>query len=311
VAFDGKNYLITYGKQGLIFGMRVTPLGMMLDDPPGIQISPGPPYSSNYFSAVAFDGTNYFVVWSESRSEDHLAKIRGAHVTPQGQVLDKINISSGLGHQFSPSVAFDGMNYMVIWEDEQPKEASINSETKIMGARVTREGGVLDPDAIPISTAPNYQESPHIIFDGTNYFAVWVDLRRYPISSQPSNSDIFGARIRPDGTLLDGPPDTGGIPINTSPFMKHNPIAVFDRDKYFVVWDQQSVAPAGIFGSEVSKDGKLMRGTSDESGILLSEPLPLCDCLVTPNIYANTKGKLITWIDLRGKDIVGAFLFQE
>ena len=48
--------------------------------------------------------------------------------------------------------------------------------------------------------------------------------------------DIYGARMRPDGALLDGPPNSGGIPISIStptppgstPPLKDHPRAAFD-----------------------------------------------------------------------------------
>jgi hypothetical protein len=38
---------------------------------------------------------------------------------------------------------------------------------------------------------------PALDFDGTNYLAVWADYRR-------GRPDIYGARVRPDGTVHDG-----------------------------------------------------------------------------------------------------------
>jgi hypothetical protein len=67
--------------------------------------------------AVAFDGTNYLVVWSDSGSAG-ACSIYGARVTPEGKVLDPVGfvVSPATLNPFRPAVAFDGTNFLVVWE---------------------------------------------------------------------------------------------------------------------------------------------------------------------------------------------------
>ena len=69
--------------------------------------------------AVASDGTDYLVVWSDYRPNGVSGHIVGARVTASGTVLDGtgIVISTGAGTQRTPAVAFDGTNYLVVWSD--------------------------------------------------------------------------------------------------------------------------------------------------------------------------------------------------
>ncbi|MEO0227999.1 MAG: hypothetical protein ABIL70_08145, partial [candidate division WOR-3 bacterium] len=145
--------------------------------------------------SVAFDGTNYLVVWSDERSGYYIYDIYGARVSPNGVVLDPngIPISTAANSQLYPSVAFDGTNYLVVWQDYRN-----NPDTSdIYGARVSQNGTVLDPSGIPISTAANYQVCPSVAFGGTNYLVVWQDYR-----NNPDTSDIYGARVSPNGVVL-------------------------------------------------------------------------------------------------------------
>jgi len=106
--------------------------------PPGFRSRPAP--GDQEWPAIAFDGTNYLVVWEVSDGPD-------------------------------PAVAFDGTNYLVVWQDDRA------GNWDIYGSRVSRDGTVLDPEAILISTASGDQESPTAAFDGANYLVAWYDNR--------------------------------------------------------------------------------------------------------------------------------------
>ena len=309
VGFDGSNYLVVFQQDGQIFGTRVSPSGDVLEGPGGFAISTGIPFSiTNFDPAVAFDGINYLVVWTKfdpafscsgGICTYNLHEIFGARVTPQGQVLDEFPIFRAPGGQVFPSVAFDGVNYLVVWSDTR-SGSPIGPEADIFGARVTPGGIVLDPEGIQISTAPGSQGPPHVIFDGTNYFVVWRD----------GGGGILGRRIRLDGTLLDGPADSGGIAINTDSASKGDPRASFDGRNYFVVWHVNEFGPpAGIYVARVSTSGDVV----DREALLISEARCYGCRLVFPHILANGDTSLVTWVNnavVSGttKDIAGVLI---
>jgi hypothetical protein len=205
------------------------------------------------------------------------------------------------------------VNYMVIWGNSQYGSWP-NQDAGILGSRVTPEGVILDPEGISISTAQGIKGEPHIVYDGTNYFVVWQDGRRDPTAFQPI-LDIVGTRIQPNGTLLDGPPDTGGILINKAPFHKGIPRVSFDGGGYIVVWGLEGYGmypPAGIFGAIISKDGLLLSGSPDDPGVSLSDPTPYMDMFFTPNIIFSGKANLLTWVSVeQDRTIRGALIFPE
>ena len=117
VGFDGANYLVVFQSNGLIWGQRVSPAGAVLDAPGGFQVSSGiPDVVTSFAPSLAFDGTNYLVVWQKfSGNQDIFA----ARVTPGGQVLNEFAITANPSEQVFPSVAFDGTNYLVVWRDNR------------------------------------------------------------------------------------------------------------------------------------------------------------------------------------------------
>ena len=89
----------------------MTPAGAVLDQQ-AIAISQASGYQ--LAPALAFDGTNFLVVWADG-------DIHGARVTPAGTVLDPqgLDISRAAGEQELPALAFDGDNFRVVWQDRR------------------------------------------------------------------------------------------------------------------------------------------------------------------------------------------------
>jgi hypothetical protein len=75
---------------------------------PGDQITP----------AVAFDGTNYLVAWNDARLGSTYL-LAAARVSSAGAILDAGGImvsTTKATFTSEPAVAFDGTNYLVVWD---------------------------------------------------------------------------------------------------------------------------------------------------------------------------------------------------
>ena len=134
-----------------IYATRVSGDGGVLD-PSGIPFSAG--FAS--YPRVAFDGTNYLVVWWNSSSYD----IFGKRVAADGTVLDAspIPISTAPLTQQAPNVAFDGTNFLVCWQDYRS-----NVDQDVYCSRVSPQGDVLDPDGLPVSTTSDDEWTPSVV----------------------------------------------------------------------------------------------------------------------------------------------------
>ena len=246
-----------------------------------------PPPHNQGASSIAFDGTNYFVVWADGRNRSSYIDIYGARVDQSGAVLDSagIAISAAVNWQYSPSVAFDGTNFLVVWQDERNDPASPD----IYGARISQSGIVIDTSGIAISTAVNDQGIPSVAFDGNNYLVVWQDAR------SDVWDDIYGARVGQSGVVL----DPTGIAISTGEGAQRYPSIAFDGTNYLVVW-----RGSGIYGTRVNQSGIVI----DTVGIAVST------CGDCPSVAFDGTNYLIVWQDNRNgsyTDIYGARLSQS
>jgi hypothetical protein len=178
---------------------------------------------------VAWDGTNFLVVWSG-------ADLYGARVSSAGGVLDPAGISiAPFGGD--PAVAWNGTNFLVVWHSFVDEDIS-----DIVGARVSSAGSVLDPAGIPISTVPTEQLASAVAWNGRNFLVVW----------QRCCYDIYGARVSGTGSVL----DPSGIPISTAANNQFVPAVASWGDSFFVVWqDHRSGTNSDIYGAGVSASG--------------------------------------------------------
>jgi len=238
VAFDGTNYLVAWNdsrdtdyESAGIFVARVAESGDVLDLE-GIEVA-----SYGFRPRVAFDGTNYLVVW---QGEDH---VKGARVSPDGQVLDPEGLFIGWGS--APKIVFDGTSYFVSW-------TGFWDNPGINGARVSTDGALLDPDGIPLvvtdATEVSLQE---LGTDGVGVLLTW-----------PEGGDLHAARIE-QGVLV----DPGGFPVATGADTYRTPAVAFDGTNYTVAWIPWDGSGPSVTAARVSPAGVVL----DPGGITVSD----------------------------------------
>src|SRR5262249_44017090 len=151
--------------------------------------------------------------------------IYASRMDADGGVLEDagLAVSRAAPSQASPAVAFDGENFLVVWEEDR------SGETDIYGARVTASGSLLDGEGFAVTTAHSSQFTPAAAWDGSVFLVVWEDDR----CGSPDCADLYGARVSRSGTVLD--PD--GIPISTATSAQFAPaLAAREGGGFLVVW---------------------------------------------------------------------------
>jgi hypothetical protein len=289
VSHNGENFLIVWqdyrSGYSRIFGARVSEAGEPLD-PSGISISTAS--APQYSPKIAYGETNFLVVWHDYRNG--YTDIYGARVSSSGMVLDTggIPISTANSWQEDPAVAYNGVDFLVVWEDYRS-----GTSYDIYGARVSTSGTVLDTGGIPISSATNGQYTPAVSHNGENFLVVWEDYR------SGTSYDIYGARVSSDGSVL----DSSGIAISSASSSQSTPSVTHNGVDFLVVWQDSRSGSADIYGTRVSGGGAVL----DSSGIAISTA---SNTQASPSVGYNGATFLVVWQDFRSgtgfSDIYGA-----
>jgi large repetitive protein len=218
-----------------------------------IEVSRGASDAVHGKRAIASDGTNFFLVWRDTRNgPGDVFDIYGARIARDGTVLDPggfpIAVSQKYdpnpSNQYTPSVAFDGTNFLVVWTANKKLDTVAY---EVYCARVTPAGKVLDSPELQVTAGANAERMTPIVFDGTNFFIAWRN----------TGNNIYGTRLSKAGLSLDGPT---GFPICTA--ASYYPNMAFDGTNFLVVW--HGTPPGGdmfhydVYGARVTKGGAVL-----------------------------------------------------
>jgi len=255
LAANGTNFLVVWAdnRNGLaagldIYGARVDPDGALLD-PSTIAICTATNRQAD--PAVAANGTNYLVVWSDWRNTPPNAThadIYGSLVSAAGSVLqtDGLAICTVTNDQSLPAVTALGNDFLVVWQDAR-SNLSTTLRPDIYGARVDALGVVLDCAGIAICTNTASQITPAAAAGSAEALVVWADCRN------GTTSDIYGTHVAQNGRVVE--PD--GIEICRAPNHQSAPAVAANGMEYLVVWAdaRNGAANVDIYAARVTPTG--------------------------------------------------------
>lgn len=292
--------------------------------------------------AIAFDGTNYLVVWADqrlSRDED----IFGTRISPSGAILDPagIAIAATPGRQLHPTVTFAGTQYLVAWEDTK---FAGGTEADIFAARVSTAGAVTALG--PVVASAQNETQPQLAANGTTALLVWNNGG--DIRASRFNGTAFGGAINvtadaavqtdptvaaaPGGNYLvaysEGPTATADLrgrfvtaagatsgaafTISAGAGRQYDPSASFDGTNYVVAWSNNN-AGLNLFGTRVSPAGAVLdtrtEGTTPSvGGVSISSAAGNQE---QESLRCNAGACLIVWQDSRNNATTGADVFAQ
>ncbi|MDI6808128.1 MAG: FlgD immunoglobulin-like domain containing protein [Candidatus Eisenbacteria bacterium] len=270
IASNGQNFLLTWMEEPTpgarqIWGFRLSRQLEPLDEEPFVISSEG------VLPRITTDGTDYLVVWDAKQKEKPSDRaVYAARVSSGGVVLDSTAISFPTmidGDQHTPDVSCDGTNYLVVWRES----------TWVFGARVSRDGVLLDPNGVRISFIPGGAWQNAVGFTGKDYLVTWASD-----DDSTGESGLVGARLTPQGELLDY--QAFWIVTPGAQQLAYLPVIGSGHEQCLVAWQNSHY----VRGAVVRASGEVLQ----PEGALLSLSSPtqthsLCAC--------TEKASLVLW----------------
>ena len=243
VASDGKDFLVTWYRSSYMRAARVTAAGKVLDTPP---ITLG--QSNGGVAAVGYGGGYYLVVWNVGNY------FMARRVTPQGKALDGLGvpINPGYGGN-SPSVLFNGTNFLVVWSDNRNGPA-------VYAARFSTAGKLVDSNPVRVNKFTTHgRDNPAVAFDGTNFLVVfrgvvWKGPNKYEYN-------IYANRLSTSLKVLHG----SDITVSSALGNQYLPAVAFGKTNYLVAWVDDRTGTRFNGGARVTKAGVVL----DPNGLMV------------------------------------------
>jgi hypothetical protein len=275
IAFDGTNFLVAV-QGGGVRAEIVNPSGTVI-------ASVNVPRSGDP-ARVAFDGTNYLLVWREPTNP-------GGQLI-YGQLVSKLAVAVGTPFLVSQStttaelegVAFDGTRYLVVWTNNRVADSAHD----IFGRFVSTAGAPEDSD---LEIDDGAGRDARVAFGEGRYLVIWTE--------DTARTETRGRFIVPNGAFA-----SGGFTVNGSLTSSANPGALgFDGTNFLAVWtDEVGLGNWDFFGQRVSP-----------AGALVGTPIPITTApgqQLLPYVAFDGVNYLVTWTDL-ANDTNGNFACES
>mgnify|MGYP000487923451 CR=1 FL=1 len=302
IAFDGTNYLLVWADHtppqpanGVpVYGQFVSTLGSLVGSPFLVSQST----TVVEVDGVAFDGTNYLVVWED---EDPSGRdILGRFVTTTGGAAGiDFEISNGAGKE--AALAFGATRFMVVWQEEFANTAH---------ARFITPGGALQSVfTVHVSSMPGDSDASGVAFDGTNFLVAWSNQ----VGDLPT-WDVLGQFVSPAAALVGNP-----IPITTATGTQVLPYIAFDGINYLVIWTDLANDANGNFscdsgeGTCIDLYGQFLSASGSLVGTNFAVLVDPDNQAQSPVAYGGGK-YLVAWNERFGTssaDVFGTFIASQ
>jgi len=196
------------------------------------------------------------VVWSGRRaSETDLFAMR---VGPAGDPIDQSQrpLITSPGNQNHPSLAWDGDEFLLVWEDDR------SGLGRIYGAHVTSKLEVVEPRGFQIAGGRYEQSLPLVTWTGSHFVVVWTET-----VGGANGLDLYGTVLEPTaGTTV-----PQGMPLAVGPGDQFQPAVAWGHDTGLLVWSDDpsnGTTPllTDLYATRLGMDGHRL----DPNGLLVT-----------------------------------------
>ena len=288
VAFDGTNYLMVWPDDARsdlsndnhsVYGQFVDRSGAAVGSPFLISELPTGPLDEKPFG-ISFDGSQYLVVYGIGANlhQGAIDQLAVRFISPAGAVGSEIVLATG--DLRLPALAFNGTDYLVVW---QQSSVGGGDPWDVTGLSIATNGTPSAPFGISQTSSPSYNPLT-VASDGANFLVVWPFDTGYG-SPDPAAWELHGRLVAADGSF-----GSSEVTVASTASQPVFPFSAFDGVNYCVTWTDSSVTnDLNIAGQFVTK-----------SGALLGSPLSLVTCpgnqFPSPVVYGGGR-YLVLWGD--------------
>ncbi|HEU0008994.1 MAG TPA: hypothetical protein VFT34_04175 [Verrucomicrobiae bacterium] len=225
IASDGTNFLVAQrGDNGRITAMLVSNGTYALLQTTDLGRTGGVP-------RVAFDGARYLMIWPDVGAPP--ADVFGQFISLAGTAIGSpFLIEPDAGVVEAGGLAFDGTNYLAVWE---ANGGDTNSVSTVHGRLISTTGNLLGP-RIQLSEASTAQKYPAVASSRDDFLVIWTG------KSETTNAwSVLGRGIGRDGTPAQS------VAISEAPAQQPWPPAVAsDGTNWLALWSRET-GPFPVF----------------------------------------------------------------
>ncbi len=123
----------------------------------------------------------------------------GVFIHPDGTTDPYFNITPWAGNQYRPRVAWDGTNFVAVFQDQKARVPrfgleQLDARSDLFGMRITPAGAILDPQGFLFSNSPAGEAYPNIAaLDGRSLLTASLVRNESPLANSRIGYEIFGA----------------------------------------------------------------------------------------------------------------------
>ena len=286
MAFGGNVFLIVFQREtagnAQIYGQRLDPSGNALAAEPFLISDTANRTNGN--PSVAFNGTNFLVVWDRQEVDqfgNRPRKVYGRRVSTDGNLVDaQFYVMDGL----TPDVAALGNTFLSV------AIRPVGSQNRyVESVRVTGAGVVLGPATLVLT---NFNFVPRVAALGDQWLVVW----EYHSRHDDITSWIRGAFVDPTGAAA----PSFEVAISDSPFginvnYDDTPHLAVSGNEALIVWADNDTNQNNIKGRRIQADGTLLG--SNFGSVISDAP----GGQFMPAVAWDGTQYLATWLDQRNE----------
>lgn len=190
---------------------------------------------------IAFDGTNYLVVWPQLATMS-TTNIVGRYVNSTGTVVNSVTIAAGIGINASDvGIIFAAGQYFVAYSDGVAPSFNYYLRSVSTGGTVST--------ATQINTTTSQNDNPTgLAYDGTNLL---ITMHIFTIDDTIGH--LYGRRFSTARVAIGGE-----FPIATGTTRKFGGWPTFDGTNFLIAYTDFGATSATVYGQRISTAGALV-----------------------------------------------------